>query len=98
MPSILIIWQESPGQTSLFLVPTSALTPQIQRYLNEAQNRYIDPQSAYEPSEGLAFLNGACTSEDHRIPTPKDLLIGDGLPRTFESRDDIQEIYLSGFA
>jgi len=62
--STLVIWEEVPETTKLFLIPDSEITPEIEGYLTLAHGRYTNSD---DENEGLDFLNAAFTAEKHRV-------------------------------
>lgn len=59
MTSTLIIWEEIPENTKLFLIPNE-VADKHREYLTQCQNKYINSN---DMNEGLSFLNYALAKE-----------------------------------
>lgn len=56
----LIIWEEIPEKTTLFVVPNEQIDSRQAALLREASNKFIN---ADDENDGMIFLNNALSSE-----------------------------------
>lgn len=67
-PSTLLIWEEIPEETKLYVIPNE-VADKFKHYLAKAQGNFINGRD-WETNEGLKFLNTALSEEDDSVPEP----------------------------
>ncbi len=60
MSSTLLIYEEVPEKTKLFVIPNSEITEQQRAWLKECQNRFINSD---DENDGMLFINTAISNE-----------------------------------
>jgi len=60
MTHTLLIWQQVPEKTVLYLIPNDKLSEEQFEYLHQAQNRMINVD---DMNDGLRFLNTSLSNE-----------------------------------
>lgn len=63
MSYTLLIWEEVPETTHLFLIPNDVITPAQRELLKQAQGRLINRD---DENPGLEFVNAAVTDPKYR--------------------------------
>ncbi len=64
MTNTLLIWEEVPEATRLFLIPNDIITLEQNKFLREAHGKFVnnDPMN-----DGMDFLNAAVTKREHKV-------------------------------
>ena len=106
--STLLIWEQVPESTTLYVIPDSKIVPQMREWLRAAHNKFIN---ADEENDGMTFLNVALCENKSDVPEDSRFYPFVGIfvpyklgPDPFESDgsgptkfDKILSVYVSGF-
>jgi hypothetical protein len=98
MSNVLLVWEEVPEETKLYLIPGD-VAAKYEHFLKDAHNNYINTVG-WEDHPGLFFLNTALGEEvpeagyeDH-LGVLRDYKVDSSTPITDA---DITSVYVSGF-
>lgn len=69
----LLIWEEVPERTSLFLIPNTVLTEEERKILHTAHGHHINADEVTkEEDKALSYINDAlCENKEHCSPSSK---------------------------
>lgn len=99
MKYVLLVWEEVPEKTVLFLLPQDK-AKEWEKFLVEAHNKLIN---ADDMNDGLRFLNTAIASEDGTAEDGFEEYLGVLSQYKWEDNNkpildkDIVAVYVSGF-
>lgn len=100
MDRVLLIWEEVPEHTKMYLIPVN-VAESYKQHLEEAHNKFINSN---EMNDGMRFLNMALLDEDENVADDEDFREHQGCFAEYEVDVDepitgynIVAVYLSGF-